>query len=127
MSIQSCPKYKCCHNTIQHIGAGMVTDDFLSLCLQCCTEHVVGRSLAIGTAYYKNVFFDFPCQFFQYGRIYLKCDLTCPCHTLASHLLAGKASCLGSPDCQYSSNIHVFCSFYFNFIVPTDFTTIFLI
>lgn len=43
------------------------------------------------------------------------------------YYLAGKASCLGSPDCQYSSNIHVFCSFYFNFIVPTDFTTIFLI
>ena len=55
-SAESCAQHKSCHNSVQHIGTGMITDNFFTFCLQSCTEHVIGCCLSVGSTYYKYFF-----------------------------------------------------------------------
>ena len=32
-SAESCAQHKSCHNSVQHIGTGMITDNFFTFCL----------------------------------------------------------------------------------------------
>ena len=70
MSIHSGAKCKRSHNTVQHIGSGVIADNFISFFLQCCTEHIIGSCLTIGSTDYKNVFSYFCSKLLQNRWIY---------------------------------------------------------
>ena len=60
LPLKPAPITKAATTPFKHVfGTGMVTDYFITFLLGCCTEHIVGCRLSIGSTYNKNVFSDF--------------------------------------------------------------------
>ena len=110
-SAESCPQHKGCHNSVQHVGTGMIADDLFPLCLKSCTEHVIGCGLSVGSAYYKYFFSYLGRKLFQDIRTDLHRDLTGPGHTLPSHKLTDVSCDL---CCHHSNG----CSYFHNLLIP---------
>lgn len=51
-----CCQHECRYDTVEHIGTGVVADHFLTFCLDCRAEQIIGCRLSICSAGDKNLF-----------------------------------------------------------------------
>ena len=93
-------------HAVEHIRTGAVADYFVSVSFQHRGQKIIGGSLAVCTADYKDIFFYFAGQFFQNRRIDRQSNLSRQGHALFSCKLTGGFDQPRTPYGQKSSDIH---------------------